>query len=58
LSSPPSCSSQALRSSAAGPLQVSAERFELIEPRVDVIEDVAVMPFNFVSYGGNENAKS
>lgn len=36
--------------------QISAERFELIHPRVHILEDAAVLTFNFVSYGGNENA--
>jgi ketosteroid isomerase-like protein len=36
--------------------QVRADRFELINPHVQVLGDAAVLTFNFVSYGGNENA--
>lgn len=36
--------------------QVSAERFELINPCVHLAGDAAVLTFNFVSYGGNEDA--
>jgi ketosteroid isomerase-like protein len=36
--------------------KIHAERFEIVDPRIDVIDDVAVMTFNFVSYGGNEDA--
>ncbi|MBI4675079.1 MAG: nuclear transport factor 2 family protein [Chloroflexi bacterium] len=35
---------------------VRAERFEIINPCVQLIGDAAVLTFNFVSYGGNENA--
>jgi len=36
--------------------KIFAERFELIEPHVQHVGDAAVLTFNFVSYGGNENA--
>lgn len=36
--------------------KVRAERFELINPHVQVVGAAAVLTFNFVSYGGNENA--
>ncbi|MCX7176062.1 MAG: DUF4440 domain-containing protein [Proteobacteria bacterium] len=36
--------------------KVRAERFELINPHVQVVGEAAVLTFNFVSYGGNENA--
>jgi ketosteroid isomerase-like protein len=36
--------------------KASAAQFELIHPHVQVVGDVAVLTFNFVSYGGNENA--
>jgi len=36
--------------------QVSAERFELINPHVHLLEDAAVLTFNFISCGGNEDA--
>ncbi|MEO8155802.1 MAG: nuclear transport factor 2 family protein [Rhizobacter sp.] len=36
--------------------QVHAERFELLNPKVQAAGDAAVLTFNFVSYGGNENA--
>jgi hypothetical protein len=35
--------------------KVSADRFELIDPRVQDGADMAVLTFNFVSWGGNEN---
>lgn len=35
--------------------QVSATRFELIDPRVQEGGELAVLTFNFVSWGGNEN---
>ncbi len=35
--------------------KISADRFELLNPLVQVIGDAAVLTFNFVSYGGNEN---
>lgn len=34
--------------------QVSAVRWEMIDPRVEVIGSAAVLTFNFVSYGGDE----
>ncbi len=36
--------------------KVSAARFELLNPHVQVVGDAAVLTFNFVSYGGNEDA--
>ena len=36
--------------------KVSAERFELINPRVQVVGDAAVLTFNFASYGSSGNA--
>jgi ketosteroid isomerase-like protein len=36
--------------------KVSAERFELIDPRVQRVGEVAVLTFNFVSYGGGGGA--
>jgi ketosteroid isomerase-like protein len=36
--------------------KVSAVRFELINPRVQVIGNAAVLTFNFVSYDGSEDA--
>ncbi len=36
--------------------KVSAERFELINPHVQVIGNAAALTFNFVSYGGSGNA--
>jgi len=36
--------------------KIYAERFEIIDPRVQLVGDAAVLTFNFVSYGGNENA--
>ncbi len=35
--------------------KVSAARYELIEPLVQSAGDVAVLTFNFVSYGGGED---
>lgn len=35
--------------------KVSISRYELINPRVHVIGDAAVLTFNHVSYGGNED---
>jgi len=35
--------------------KIRADRFELIAPRVQQVGVVAVLTFNFVSYGGNEN---
>jgi hypothetical protein len=34
---------------------VSIERYELINPLVQVVGDAAVLTFNYVSYGGNED---
>lgn len=36
--------------------KIFAERFELIDPMVQITDHVAVLTFNFVSHGGNENA--
>ena len=36
--------------------KVSASRFELLNPHVQVVGDAAVLTFNFVSWGGNEDA--
>ena len=36
--------------------KIRAARFELLHPRVQIIGDGAVLTFNFVSYGGNEDA--
>lgn len=36
--------------------KVKASRFELLDPRVQVVDNAAVLTYNFVSYGGNENA--
>lgn len=36
--------------------KVRAERFELIDPRVQLVGDAAVLTFNFVSHGGDGNA--
>ncbi len=36
--------------------KVRAERFEIINPLVQCCGELAVLTFNFVSYGGNENA--
>lgn len=36
--------------------KVSAYRFELINPHVQVVGEAAVLTFNFVSYGGDDNA--
>jgi hypothetical protein len=35
--------------------QVKADRFELLNPRVQPFQNVAVLTFNFVSWGGNED---
>jgi ketosteroid isomerase-like protein len=35
--------------------KISADRFELINPLVQQIGGAAVLTFNFVSYGGDEN---
>ncbi len=35
--------------------KVHAERFELLNPKVQVAGQAAILTFNFVSYGGNEN---
>jgi len=37
--------------------RIHADRFELLRPRVQHDGDLAVLTFNFVSYGGNENAQ-
>jgi hypothetical protein len=37
------------------PSKIHADRFELLNPKVQRIGDAAVLTFNFVSYGGNEN---
>jgi ketosteroid isomerase-like protein len=36
--------------------KVSAARFEMLNPKVQRIGDAAVLTFNFVSYGGNDDA--
>ena len=36
--------------------KISAERFELINPCVQVVGDAAVLTFNFASYGSSGNA--
>lgn len=36
--------------------KVSAARFELLNPRVQVVGEAAVLTFNFVSWGGSEDA--
>lgn len=36
--------------------KIRAARFELINPHVHVVGVAAVLTFNFVSYGGNEEA--
>lgn len=36
--------------------KVSIERFELLNPMVQVIGDAAVLTFNYISYGGAEDA--
>jgi uncharacterized protein len=36
--------------------KVSAARFELLDPHVQVVGEAAVLSFNFVSWGGSENA--
>lgn len=35
--------------------KVQIARYELLNPRVQSIGDAAVLTFNYVSYGGNEN---
>ncbi len=35
--------------------KVSIERFELINPHVHLVGDAAVLTFNYVSYGGEED---
>ncbi|MFA6310878.1 MAG: DUF4440 domain-containing protein [Sterolibacterium sp.] len=36
--------------------KISADRFELIDPHVQVVAEAAVLTFNFVSYCGDDNA--
>ena len=36
--------------------KVQIARYELLNPKVHSIGDAAVLTFNYVSYGGNENA--
>jgi ketosteroid isomerase-like protein len=36
--------------------KVHANRYDLLNPKVQVIGEAAVLTFNFVSYGGNEDA--
>jgi ketosteroid isomerase-like protein len=36
--------------------KVRAARFEILNPLVQRVGDLAVLTFNFVSYGGNEDA--
>ncbi len=35
--------------------KIHAERFELLNPKVQHLGEAAVLTFNFASYGGNEN---
>ena len=35
--------------------KISAERFELLNPLVQIVGEAAVLTYNFVSYGGNES---
>jgi ketosteroid isomerase-like protein len=35
--------------------QIQIARYELLNPKVQSIGDAAVLTFNYVSYGGNEN---
>jgi len=37
--------------------QISADRWEMIDPRVEVIGKAAVLTFNFVSYSGGEGQR-
>jgi len=36
--------------------KVSISRYELINPRIQPVGDAAVLTFNYVSYGGTEDA--
>lgn len=36
--------------------KVSISRYELLNPRVQLVGDAAVLTFNYVSYGGTEDA--
>lgn len=36
--------------------QIHAERFEIINPLVQQVGELAVLTYNFASYGGNEDA--
>ena len=36
--------------------KIHAERFDLLNPHVQHVGELAVLTFNFVSYGGSENA--
>lgn len=36
--------------------KISAERFEFLNPLVQVVGEAAVLTYNFVSYGGNDIA--
>lgn len=36
--------------------KIHAERFEILNPLVQQVGELAVLTFNFVSYGGNEDA--
>ncbi len=36
--------------------KIHAERFEILNPLVQHVGELAVLTFNFVSYGGSENA--
>jgi ketosteroid isomerase-like protein len=36
--------------------KIHAERFEIIDPRVQQVGKLAVLTYNFVSYGGSEQA--
>ena len=35
--------------------KISAERYELLNPKVQVVGDAAVLTFNFVAYGPDKN---
>jgi len=36
--------------------KVHADRFEILNPMVQLVGNAAILTFNFISYGGNENA--
>lgn len=37
--------------------KINADRFELLNPAVAVYGDIALLTFNYVSYGGNEQSR-